>query len=122
MAGAAPAMAGSLRPPSADISGQDGDHLNESRDAWLLPAIPRIWSPPPGSDLTNTSAAWSRANSVAVPPSPSDRLHEDGARQVPERKMPVPEGIMQVRIDRETGLLTNRADGSSTDEFFKGRH
>jgi len=40
-------------------------------------------------------------------------------QQVPERKMPVPEGIMQVRIDRETGLLTNRADGSTTEEFFK---
>ena len=24
-----------------------------------------------------------------------------------------------VRIDRETGLLTNRADGSTTEEFFK---
>ena len=39
-------------------------------------------------------------------------------KQVPERKMPVPEGIITVRIDRETGLLTNRADGS-TEEFFK---
>lgn len=40
-------------------------------------------------------------------------------KQVPERKMPVPEGIITVRIDRETGLLTNRTDGSSMEEFFK---
>ena len=26
---------------------------------------------------------------------------------------------MQVHIDRETGLLTNRADGASMEEFFK---
>ncbi len=26
---------------------------------------------------------------------------------------------MQVRVDRETGLLTNRTDGSSMEEYFK---
>lgn len=35
---------------------------------------------------------------------------------VPEHKMPVPEGIMTVRIDSETGLL---AAGGGTNEYFK---
>ena len=38
---------------------------------------------------------------------------------VPEYQPPTPAGIISVRIDRATGLLSQTADDSSEFEFFK---
>jgi len=37
---------------------------------------------------------------------------------VGEQDKKVPDGISRVRIDRNTGLLTNKLDGSSMFEYF----
>ena len=39
-------------------------------------------------------------------------------KDVPAQRKDIPEDIVRVRIDRETGLLTNKSDGSSMFEYF----
>ena len=38
---------------------------------------------------------------------------------VPAQRKELPENIIRVRIDRETGLLTNKFDSSSMFEYFE---
>ena len=101
-----------------DISGKTGT-TNESRDAWFSGYTPNLvatsWI---GFDNHQRGLGRAEFGGGAAQPIWIDFM-KTALQQVPERKMPVPEGIMQVRIDRETGLLTNRADGSTTEEFFK---
>ncbi|MGR5557978.1 penicillin-binding protein 1A [Vibrio fortis] len=39
-------------------------------------------------------------------------------KDVPAQRKDIPEDIVRVRIDRDTGLLTNKSDGSSMFEYF----
>ncbi len=100
-----------------DISGKTGT-TNESRDAWFSGYTPNLvatsWI---GFDNHQRGLGRAEFGGGAAQPIWIDFM-KTALKQVPERKMPVPEGIITVRIDRETGLLTNRADGS-TEEFFK---
>ena len=38
---------------------------------------------------------------------------------VPTQRKKIPENIVRVRIDRDTGLLTNKSDSSSIFEYFE---
>ncbi|WP_367971162.1 PBP1A family penicillin-binding protein [Vibrio scophthalmi] len=40
----------------------------------------------------------------------------------PEKEKAIPEGIVRIRIDRDSGLLTNKFDGSSMFEYFREGH
>lgn len=39
-------------------------------------------------------------------------------KDVPAQRKDIPEDIVRVRIDRDTGLLTNKSDSSSMFEYF----
>jgi len=47
------------------------------------------------------------------------RFMQRALANMPEQSTLVPEGIIRVRIDRETGMLTQRTDASSMFEYFR---
>ncbi|MGL5327509.1 MAG: penicillin-binding protein 1A [Aeromonas sp.] len=98
-----------------DISGKTGT-TNESRDAWFSGYTPDIvatsWI---GFDNHQRGLGRAEFGGGAAQPIWIDFM-KVALKKVPEHKMPVPEGIMTVKIDSETGLL---AAGGGTDEYFK---
>ncbi|WP_421233328.1 penicillin-binding protein 1A [Aeromonas jandaei] len=98
-----------------DISGKTGT-TNESRDAWFSGYTPDIvatsWI---GFDNHQRGLGRAEFGGGAAQPIWIDFM-KVALKNVPEHKMPVPEGIMTVKIDSETGLL---ATGGGTDEYFK---
>ncbi|MGL4766041.1 MAG: penicillin-binding protein 1A [Aeromonas sp.] len=98
-----------------DISGKTGT-TNESRDAWFSGYTPDIvatsWI---GFDNHQRGLGRAEFGGGAAQPIWIDFM-KVALKNIPEHKMPVPEGIMTVKIDSETGLL---ATGGGTDEYFK---
>ncbi|HHQ4555295.1 TPA: penicillin-binding protein 1A [Aeromonas veronii] len=98
-----------------DISGKTGT-TNESRDAWFSGYTPDIvatsWI---GFDNHQRGLGRAEFGGGAAQPIWIDFM-KVALKKLPENKMPVPEGIMTVKIDSETGLL---ATGGGTDEYFK---
>ncbi|WP_421253218.1 penicillin-binding protein 1A [Aeromonas jandaei] len=98
-----------------DISGKTGT-TNESRDAWFSGYTPDIvatsWI---GFDNHQRGLGRAEFGGGAAQPIWIDFM-KVALKDIPEHKMPVPEGIMTVKIDSETGLL---ATGGGTDEYFK---
>ncbi|WP_421215700.1 penicillin-binding protein 1A [Aeromonas jandaei] len=98
-----------------DISGKTGT-TNESRDAWFSGYTPDIvatsWI---GFDNHQRGLGRAEFGGGAAQPIWIDFM-KVALKNIPEHKMPVPEGIMTVKIDNETGLL---ATGGGTDEYFK---
>ncbi|MCF3097240.1 PBP1A family penicillin-binding protein [Aeromonas australiensis] len=98
-----------------DISGKTGT-TNESRDAWFSGYTPEIvatsWI---GFDNHQRGLGRGEFGGGAAQPIWIDFM-KVALKKLPEHKMPVPEGIMTVKIDSETGLL---ATSGGTDEYFK---
>lgn len=98
-----------------DISGKTGT-TNESRDAWFSGYTPDIvatsWI---GFDNHQRGLGRAEFGGGAAQPIWIDFM-KVALKKLPEHKMPVPEGIMTVKIDSETGLL---ATSGGTDEYFK---
>ncbi|MCF5719631.1 PBP1A family penicillin-binding protein [Aeromonas veronii] len=98
-----------------DISGKTGT-TNESRDAWFSGYTPEIvatsWI---GFDNHQRGLGRAEFGGGAAQPIWIDFM-KVALKKLPEHKMPVPEGIMTVKIDSETGLL---ATSGGTDEYFK---
>ncbi|PTT48496.1 penicillin-binding protein 1A [Aeromonas sp. HMWF016] len=98
-----------------DISGKTGT-TNESRDAWYSGYTPDLvatsWI---GFDNHQRGLGRAEFGGGAAQPIWIDFM-KVALKNIPEHKMPVPEGIMSVKIDSETGLL---ATGGGTDEYFK---
>lgn len=115
-----------------DIGGKTGT-TNDTRDAWYAgygPGVVAIsWV---GFDAHNRTLGRSTYNSnlgkqqitggeagaKTAQPSWIDFMSSalDG---VEEQRKQVPSGIVRARIDRESGLLTKKTDGSSMVEYFK---
>ncbi|MFM4702049.1 penicillin-binding protein 1A [Aeromonas bivalvium] len=113
-----------------DISGKTGT-TNESRDAWFSGYTPNLvatawigfdnhqralgraaYNPNMGRDQT----AGGEFGGNAAQPIWIDFM-KVALDKVPEQPMPVPEGIIKLPIDGETGLLSH--SGATTTEYFK---
>ncbi|WP_261903245.1 penicillin-binding protein 1A [Vibrio fortis] len=114
-----------------DIGGKTGT-TNDSKDTWYSGYGPGIvatvWV---GFDNHNRNLGRTKNNSNLG----KDQITgaEAGAKtaqpawvdfmglalkDVPAQRKEIPEDIVRVRIDRDTGLLTNKSDGSSMFEYF----
>ena len=101
----------------SDLSGKTGTS-NDRRDAWFggfnadLAAI--VWV---GYDDDLPLGPREEGSRTALP------IWIEFARQafrnVPEHQMPMPEGIVSVRIDRETGCPARAGQGNATFEVFR---
>ncbi|MGL5292990.1 MAG: penicillin-binding protein 1A [Aeromonas sp.] len=98
-----------------DISGKTGT-TNESRDAWFSGYTPGIvataWI---GFDNHQRSLGRAEFGGGAAQPIWIDFM-KVALKDVPEHKMPVPAGIITVKINPNTGLLSG---ANGTDEYFK---
>ncbi|PJG60742.1 penicillin-binding protein 1A [Aeromonas cavernicola] len=98
-----------------DISGKTGT-TNESRDAWFSGYTPNLvatsWI---GFDNHQRGLGNAEFGGGAAQPIWIDFM-KVALKNIPERKMPVPAGIITANINSETGLLTT---GSGTSEYFK---
>jgi penicillin-binding protein 1A len=114
-----------------DISGKTGT-TNDVKDAWFNGFTPDLvitsWVGFDDADSELGSAAWNEnlgdgqtagSESGANTAMPAWRsLAEVALANVPERFPTPPVGIVSVRIDRKTGLLTQASDESSLFEYF----
>ncbi|MCC2617375.1 penicillin-binding protein 1A [Aestuariibacter halophilus] len=124
-----------------DLAGKTGT-TNDSKDAWFSGFSPHLvattWVG--FDDMSRTLGRASRnQNLINANPSRFNWIGnamigaEDGAKAaqpawirfmqvaldgVPEEAKPVPDGIITVRIDRDTGKLTNRTDRTALFEYF----
>lgn len=115
-----------------DIGGKTGT-TNDSKDAWYAgygPGVVAIsWV---GFDAHNRTLGRTRYNSnlgkqqitggeagaKTAQPTWIDFM-SSALNGVEEKRKQVPSDIVRVRIDRESGLLTKKTDGSSMVEYFK---
>ena len=114
-----------------DIGGKTGT-TNDSKDTWYSGYGPglvaTVWV---GFDNHNRKLGRTKANNNLGKGQTTGA--EAGAKtaqpawvdfmgaalaDVPAQRKSLPENIVRVRIDRETGLLTNKSDGSSMFEYF----
>ena len=115
-----------------DIGGKTGT-TNDSKDTWYSGYGPgmvaTVWV---GFDNHNRNLGRTKANSNLGKSQITGA--EAGAKTaepawvdfmgtalagVPAQRKEIPENIVRVRIDRETGLLTNKFDSSSMFEYFE---
>lgn len=113
-----------------DIGGKTGT-TNDSKDAWyngFAPGLVAIsWvgfddhsralgsttaNPVLGDDISGVEAGAKTAQPAWVD------FMALALKHIPVQEREVPEHIVRVRIDRETGLLTHKLDSSSTFEYF----
>ncbi|WGY48060.1 MULTISPECIES: PBP1A family penicillin-binding protein [unclassified Vibrio] len=113
-----------------DIGGKTGT-TNDSKDAWYNGFAPGIvataWvgfdehsrdlgrsTPNPAieDDVSGVEAGAKTAQPAWI------EFMQQALQGVGEQDKKVPDGISRVRIDRNTGLLTNKLDGSSMFEYF----
>jgi penicillin-binding protein 1A len=125
-----------------DIGGKTGT-TNDSRDTWFSGFAPHLaatsWV---GFDDNVRQLGRASRNQNLINKNPKRFNYignaligaEDGAKaaqpawirfmgivlkDIPESTKPIPDDIVRVRIDRATGLLTRKTDGSSMFEYFK---
>lgn len=116
-----------------DIGGKTGT-TNDSVDTWYNGYAPGIvastWV---GFDGANRPLGYTAANanfdrkeqynggeSGATTAQPAwVEFMKIALKDVPEQEKPLPPGIIRVRIDRDSGLLTNKNDDSSMWEYFE---
>ncbi len=114
-----------------DIGGKTGT-TNDSKDAWYNGYGPGIvataWvgfdnhtrklgKTKPNKNLGKNQISGGEAGAKTAQPAWVDFMGTALA-DVPAQRKQLPEDIVRVRIDRNTGLLTNKFDGSSMFEFF----
>ncbi|WP_100753667.1 penicillin-binding protein 1A [Vibrio salilacus] len=114
-----------------DIGGKTGT-TNDSKDAWYNGYGPgmvavawvgfddhnrKLGRSKPNPNLDNGQISGAEAGAKTAQPAWVDfmRIALDG---IPERDKTIPDNIIRVRIDRESGLLTNKFDSSSMFEYF----
>lgn len=115
-----------------DIGGKTGT-TNDSKDTWYSGYGPgmvaTVWV---GFDNHNRNLGRTKANSnlgksqitgaeagaKTAEPAWVDFM-DTALAGVPAERKEIPENIVRVRIDRETGLLTNKFDSSSMFEYFE---
>jgi penicillin-binding protein 1A len=114
-----------------DIGGKTGT-TNDSKDAWYngygpgMVAIAwvgfddhnrKLGKTKPNSNLAQNPISGAEAGAKTAQPAWVDFMHS-ALVGVPEHSKEIPPGIVRVRIDRDTGLLTNKFDSSSMFEYF----
>lgn len=105
-----------------DISGKTGT-TNDVKDAWFSGFTPDLvitsWVGFDDSESVLGRSVTLGGESGATTALPSwQNFAEMALENVPEKFPPTPTGIVSVRIDRKTGLLTQASDDSSEFEYF----
>ena len=105
-----------------DISGKTGT-TNDVKDAWFSGFTPDLvitsWVGFDDSESVLGRSVTLGGESGATTALPSwQNFAELALENVPEQFPPTPTGIVSVRIDRKTGLLTQASDDSSEFEYF----
>jgi penicillin-binding protein 1A len=105
-----------------DISGKTGT-TNDVKDAWFSGFTPDLvitsWVGFDDSESVLGRSVTLGGESGATTALPSwQSFAELALENVPEQFPPTPTGIVSVRIDRKTGLLTQASDDSSEFEYF----
>lgn len=115
-----------------DIGGKTGT-TNDSVDTWYNGYGPGVaataWVGFDGANrplghtarnpnFTNDEHTGGESGAVTAQPAWIDFMGA-ALKDVPEKELDIPEGIIRVRIDTSTGLLTKKNDGSSMWEYFK---
>ncbi|KIE19570.1 penicillin-sensitive transpeptidase [Vibrio sinaloensis] len=114
-----------------DIGGKTGT-TNDSKDAWYNGYGPgmvavawvgfddhnrKLGRTTPNSNLGKSQTSGAEAGAKTAQPAWVDFMH-DALEGVPQVDKSIPPNIVRVRIDRDTGLLTNKFDGSAMFEYF----
>jgi len=114
-----------------DIAGKTGT-TNEAKDAWFSGFSPDIQATSwigfddhrrdlgrthYNNNLAKDQITGAEAGAKSAQPA-WIRFMQPILSKVPERSWHQPEGVISVRIDRETGLLTKETDGSALFEYF----
>lgn len=114
-----------------DIGGKTGT-TNDSKDTWYSGYGPGIvatvWvgfdnhnrnlgRTKNNSNLGKDQITGAEAGAKTAQPAWVDFMSL-ALKDVPAQRKEIPEDIVRVRIDRDTGLLTNKSDGSSMFEYF----
>ncbi|RTZ13888.1 PBP1A family penicillin-binding protein [Vibrio aquaticus] len=115
-----------------DIGGKTGT-TNDSKDAWYNGYGPgmvavawvgfddhnrKLGRTKPNSNLDSKSQiSGAEAGAKTAQPAWVDFMHT-ALEGVPQQQKEIPEDIVRVRIDRDSGLLTNKFDSSSMFEYF----
>jgi len=105
-----------------DVSGKTGT-TNDVKDAWFSGFTPDLvitsWVGFDDSESVLGRSVTLGGESGATSALPSwQSFAELALENVPEQFPPTPTGIVSVRIDRKTGLLTQASDDSSEFEYF----
>jgi len=115
-----------------DIGGKTGT-TNDSKDAWYNGYAPgmvavawvgfddhnrKLGRTTPNSNLGNGQTSGAEAGAKTAQPAWVDFMHDALKDTMPQAKV-IPPGIVRVRIDRDTGLLTNKFDSTSMFEYFE---
>ncbi len=105
-----------------DVSGKTGT-TNDVKDAWFSGFTPDLvitsWVGFDDSESVLGRSVTLGGESGATTALPSwQNFAELALENVPEKFPPAPTGIVSVRIDRKTGLLTQASDDSSEFEYF----
>nr|WP_216609701.1 PBP1A family penicillin-binding protein [Vibrio coralliilyticus] len=114
-----------------DVGGKTGT-TNDSKDAWYNGYGPgmvavswvgfddhnrKLGRTKPNSNLGKEQISGAEAGAKTAQPAWVDFMHTALAG-VPARQKVIPPNIVRVRIDRDSGLLTNKFDSSSMFEYF----
>lgn len=115
-----------------DLSGKTGT-TNDVKDAWFSGFTPDLvitsWVGFDDAESVLGKAAWNSnlgaeqiaggesGSRTALPP--WQKFAAAALKDVPEKFPPAPVGIVSVRIDNATGLLSQATDSSSSFEFFQ---
>lgn len=115
-----------------DLSGKTGT-TNDVKDAWFSGFTPDLvitsWVGFDDAESVLGKAAWNSnlgtdqiaggesGSRTALPP--WQKFAAAALKDVPEKFPPAPVGIVSVRIDNATGLLSQATDSSSSFEFFR---
>ena len=100
-----------------DLAGKTGT-TNDQKDAWFAgfssDLVATVWI---GFDQPSTLGRWASGGTTALPVW-IDYMR-DAVADSPERPLELPEGIVTVRIDPESGLLASPGQSDAIFEYFK---
>ncbi|MDA0120452.1 penicillin-binding protein 1A [Vibrio sp. T11.5] len=114
-----------------DVGGKTGT-TNDSKDAWYNGYGPgmvavawvgfddhtrKLGRTKPNSNLGKKQISGAEAGAKTAQPAWVDFMHT-ALTGVPAKEKEIPSNIVRVRIDRNSGLLTNKFDSSSMFEYF----